>query len=214
MVSRRTFNRRSTALYSDRISSESSHVNVARSIQSRKSWALGFEDETMPQRKPEIPATRTEVSTTPLGRLERGVVNDCDLRKHFAHALILPHRLLQFLTGNFAHLSGSSIKGLAYLTLPSSTPSAPYKVRLFLSLWKLFLQFTRQAAYGNLNLDGLRTAKWARPQRHVSSLLRVPCPDAPRKRLREKREQLAGRAERLLQVEGNLASRSRRLSNQ
>jgi hypothetical protein len=39
---------------------------VARSIQSRKSWALGFEDETMPERKPEIPATRTEVSTTPL----------------------------------------------------------------------------------------------------------------------------------------------------
>ncbi len=66
IVSRRTFNRRSTALYSDRISSESSHVNVARSIQSRESWVLGFEDETMPERKPEIPATRTEVSTTPL----------------------------------------------------------------------------------------------------------------------------------------------------
>jgi hypothetical protein len=75
-------------LYSDKISSESSQVKLARSIQSRKSKALGFDDETRPERKPEIPATRTEVSITHLGRLERGVGNGGNLRAHLASIAI------------------------------------------------------------------------------------------------------------------------------
>jgi hypothetical protein len=77
-------------LYSERISSESSHVKVARSIQSRRSKALGFDDETRPERKPEIPATRTEVSITHLGRLERGVGNGSDLRADLTPVPVFP----------------------------------------------------------------------------------------------------------------------------
>jgi hypothetical protein len=93
IVPRRTFSRRRTTLYSERISSETIHVKVARSIQSRRRRALGFAGETVPERKPEIPATRTEVSTTPLGRLERAVGNDRYLRERLAGIALRPHSL-------------------------------------------------------------------------------------------------------------------------
>jgi hypothetical protein len=63
---------------------------VARSIQPRRSKALGFDDETWPERKPEIPATRTEVSITHLGRLERGVGNGGDLGADLAPGAVFP----------------------------------------------------------------------------------------------------------------------------
>ena len=53
MVSRRTFNRRRTALHSVRISSETIHVKLPRSSQSRSKWALGFDDKTPPLRNPQ-----------------------------------------------------------------------------------------------------------------------------------------------------------------
>ena len=93
IVSRRTLSRRRTTLYSARVSSEAIQVNVPYSIQSLRSRALGLAAETAPERKPEIPATRTEVSTTPLGRLERAVGNDRYLRKRLANVAVRPDRI-------------------------------------------------------------------------------------------------------------------------
>jgi len=66
---------------------------VSRRTLSRRSRALGLAAETAPERKPEIPATRTEVSTTPLGRLERAVGNDRYLRKRLANVAVRPDRI-------------------------------------------------------------------------------------------------------------------------
>src|SRR5690349_3388778 len=62
---RRTPSLARTALYSESISSLTSQIKVASSNQSRRRRALGF-GTGRPGLKPAIPATRTEVSTTPL----------------------------------------------------------------------------------------------------------------------------------------------------
>jgi hypothetical protein len=78
---RRMFNLAITPLYSATISSVRSQANVSSSIQSRSSLALGFRGTVSADFSPAIPATRTEVSTTPLGRFLFCVGNDRDLRQ-------------------------------------------------------------------------------------------------------------------------------------
>ena len=63
---RRTPSLVSTALYSERISSVTSQVNVPSSSQSRNNEALAF-FTTRPDLNPATPATSTDVSMTPLG---------------------------------------------------------------------------------------------------------------------------------------------------
>ena len=67
---RRTPSRPRTPLYSERISSVTSHVNVPLSIQSRRNAALGF-CTIRHDLNPATPATTTDVSTTPLGSFVR-----------------------------------------------------------------------------------------------------------------------------------------------
>lgn len=76
----RTPRRARIALYSSTISSLMSHVNVPLSIQSRNRWALGTSDCAPESRNAEMPATSTEVSTTPLGRFFLKLSNYGDLR--------------------------------------------------------------------------------------------------------------------------------------
>src|SRR5205823_8495305 len=68
-------------LVSRRISSLTSQTNVSPSIQSRSSLALGFLGAISGDLSPAIPATRTDVSTTPLGRFLFCAGNDGDLRQ-------------------------------------------------------------------------------------------------------------------------------------
>ena len=73
MSARRTPSLPKTRLYSRRISLLTSQTNVSPSIQSRSRLALGFlgavfVDLNPVDLNPAIPATRTDVSTTPLGR--------------------------------------------------------------------------------------------------------------------------------------------------
>jgi len=75
---RRTPKRLSTSLYSARISSLMSHVKIAFSSQSRRSSALGFPG-ARPDLNPAMPATRTEVSITPLRGFSRP--GNSDLRQ-------------------------------------------------------------------------------------------------------------------------------------
>jgi len=81
MSGRRTPNLPKTRLYSRRISSLTSQTNVFPSIQSRSSLALGFFGVISRDLSPAIPATRTDVSTTPLGRFLFCAGNDGDLRQ-------------------------------------------------------------------------------------------------------------------------------------
>lgn len=69
-----------TRLYSAMISSVTSQTNVSPSIQSLSSLALGLLGGISEEFSPAIPATRTDVSTTPLGRFLRGTGNDGNLR--------------------------------------------------------------------------------------------------------------------------------------
>ena len=64
---RRTPQRRSTSTYSSRMAALMSHVKVSCSIHARRNSALGFLVGSSVL-KPAIPATRTEMSTTPLRR--------------------------------------------------------------------------------------------------------------------------------------------------
>jgi len=81
MSGRRTPSLARTRLYSRRISSLTSQTNVSSSIQSRSCLALGFLGAISGDLNPAIPATRTDVSTTPLGRFLFRAGNDGDLRK-------------------------------------------------------------------------------------------------------------------------------------
>jgi hypothetical protein len=66
----RTPNLERTSLYSERISSVTSHAKVSFSNQSRRNDALGIPTDRR-FLNPAIPATSTEVSTTPLGCFPR-----------------------------------------------------------------------------------------------------------------------------------------------
>jgi hypothetical protein len=68
MSERWTPNLARTRLYWETISSVISQANVFDSIQSRSNLALGFLGAIPEVFSPAIPATRTDVSTTPLGR--------------------------------------------------------------------------------------------------------------------------------------------------
>ena len=68
MSGRRTPSFPKIRLYSRRISSLTSQTNLSLSIQSRSRLALGFLGAGSVDLNPAIPATRTDVSTTPLGR--------------------------------------------------------------------------------------------------------------------------------------------------
>lgn len=85
---RRTSRRASTCLYSSKISSLTNQTNVSLSIQSRRKFALGFLGEISRDLSPAIPATRTEVSTTPLARLLFRAGNDGDLRQFLSSRAI------------------------------------------------------------------------------------------------------------------------------
>jgi len=80
MRGRRTPNLANTRLYSTMISSVTSQTNVSPSIQSLSSFALGLRVGISKDFSSAIPATRTDVSTTPLGRFLRWTGNDGDLR--------------------------------------------------------------------------------------------------------------------------------------
>lgn len=77
---RRTPSLPKTRLYSRRISSLTSQTNVSPSIQFRSRLALGFLGPPG-DLSPAIPATRADVSTTPLGRFRFCPGNDSDLRR-------------------------------------------------------------------------------------------------------------------------------------
>lgn len=81
MRGRRTPSLPKTRLYSRRISSLTSQTNVSPSIQFRSRLALGFLGAIAGAFSPAIPATRTDVSTTPLGRFRFCPGNDSDLRR-------------------------------------------------------------------------------------------------------------------------------------
>jgi len=81
MRGRRTPSLPKTRLYSRRISSLTSQTNVSPSIQFRRRLALGFLGAIAGALSPAIPATRTDVSTTPLGRFRFCPGNDSDLRR-------------------------------------------------------------------------------------------------------------------------------------
>ena len=81
MRGRRTPSLPKTRLYSRRISSLTSQTNVSPSIQFRSRLALGFLGAIAGDLNPAIPATRTDVSTTPLGRFRFCRGNDSDLRR-------------------------------------------------------------------------------------------------------------------------------------
>jgi hypothetical protein len=80
IAERRTPSRANTVLYSRMISSVTSQVNVPCLNQSRSTLALEFCDAIFSNLRPAIPATRTDVSTTPLGRFRFRAGNDCDFR--------------------------------------------------------------------------------------------------------------------------------------
>ncbi len=86
---RRTPSLPRTRLYSTRISSLTSQTNVSPSIQSRSSLALGFLGVISPDLNPAIPATRADVSTTPLGRFLFCASNDGDLRQSLSPRAVL-----------------------------------------------------------------------------------------------------------------------------
>ena len=174
MVSRLTFSLCRIALYSDRISSERSHVKVARSIQSRIRRALGLEAEMAPVRKPEIPAIRTEVSTTPLGRLARGVVNDRDLWQCLTQAAMLPDRFIHLVHGHIAHLPRCIFKCTAHLGPPPPTR----KVGAHCGPRKLRFQLTRETSNGDLDFNRLGSERGTRSQRHRTALSRIALSNA------------------------------------
>jgi hypothetical protein len=92
MSGRRTPSLPKTRLYSRRISSLTSQTNVSASIQSLSSFALGFLGSISGYLNPAIPATRTDVSTTPLGRFLFRAGNDGDLRQHPSSRAVLTNR--------------------------------------------------------------------------------------------------------------------------
>jgi hypothetical protein len=81
MRGRRTLSLPKTRLYSRRISWLTSQTNVSLSIQFRSRLALGFLGAISGVLSPAIPATRTNVSTTPRGRFRFCPANDSDLRR-------------------------------------------------------------------------------------------------------------------------------------
>ena len=68
ITDRRTRQRLSTSTYSSRTAALTSHVKVSSLIHARRRIALGFLAATSSSLKPAMPATKTEVSTTPLRR--------------------------------------------------------------------------------------------------------------------------------------------------
>lgn len=84
IVERRTLRRANTVLYSRIISRVTSQVNVSFSSQSRSKSALRLWGAGSPVLRPLIPATRTDVSTTPLGCFRLRAGNERDLRQFFA----------------------------------------------------------------------------------------------------------------------------------
>jgi hypothetical protein len=80
ITGRATRRRASTVLYSSRMSLETSHTKVASVIHWRINEALGLNTDVSPRLNAAIPATSTEVSTTPLGCLFFLAGKDRDLR--------------------------------------------------------------------------------------------------------------------------------------
>lgn len=74
----RTFIRCSTSTYSERISSVRSHMNVGAAVHAASGAALGLSVGS--PLNPEVPATRTDVSTTPLGGCFHRFVDNRQLR--------------------------------------------------------------------------------------------------------------------------------------
>jgi hypothetical protein len=70
-----------TRLYSKRMSSLTNQTNVSSSVQILSSLALGFFGVMSEDLSPAIPATRTDVSRTPLGRFLFCAGNDGNLRQ-------------------------------------------------------------------------------------------------------------------------------------
>ncbi len=92
MSGRRTPSLPKIRLYSRRISSLTSQTNVSSWIQSRRSLALGFLGVISRDLSPAIPATRTEVSTTPLRRFLFCAGNDCNLRQLLSSRAVFTNR--------------------------------------------------------------------------------------------------------------------------
>ena len=128
-------------------------MKVARSIQSRSMSALGFEAGIGPVRKPEIPAIRTEVSTTPLGRLARGVVNDRDLWQCLTQAAMLPDRFIHLVHGHIAHLPRCIFKCTAHLGPPPCATPPTRKVGAHCGPRKLRFQLTREIPDGDFDFN-------------------------------------------------------------
>ena len=86
---RRTPKRARISLYSRSISSVMSQVNLPSSIQFLMKRALGLRRLSSGDLNPATPATRTDVSTTPLGCFPFWRFDNCDLRQLFPRLAII-----------------------------------------------------------------------------------------------------------------------------
>lgn len=113
---RRTPSLLRTSLYSARISPLTSHVKLAFSSQSRRNRALGF-CTGLADLNPEIPATRTEVSITPLGRSLEAA--NCYLRQPFLFGTIRANRFRDSRRCDTGQVSCGGLELMRELTFPS-----------------------------------------------------------------------------------------------
>jgi len=164
---RRTSSLLRTHLYSERISSVTSHVNVPASIQSRRNEALGFE-AIRQDLNPVTPATSTDVWITPLGCFIRRP--NRDLRQR-----LFPNSEASNCVRNLGfRYTGQVLRrrfqGTRELALPAWPFSSSWQVLVHCCRRKLFFEFVRQISDGNSNLDWLSAFCWARSQRKILSL--------------------------------------------
>src|ERR1700722_17052979 len=106
MSGRRTPSLPKTRLYSRRISSLTSQTNVSPSIQSLSSLALGFLGAISGDLNPAIPATRTDVSTTPLGRFLSCAGNESELRQLLSSQAVFTNGFQDLFLRDVAQISG------------------------------------------------------------------------------------------------------------
>src|SRR5581483_3188508 len=162
---RRTPSRAKTSLYSIRISLLMSHVNVPFSIQFRRSAALGFLTG-LSDLNPAIPATRTEVSITPLGRSWRAA--NRYLRQTLLFGSVPANRFGNLEFRNTRQISCRLLQFAREFTFPSGSLSPTRQVLIPRSTRKLLFQFHRKVRQRNTKFDGFAARHWTRGEPHVA----------------------------------------------
>src|SRR5262245_50369903 len=125
----RTRSLSSTSVYSDRISSVRSHTNVGASVHAASSAALGLSVGS--PRNPEMPATRTDVSTTPLGGCFHRFGDNRQLRLP-AFTTIRPDRFGDVRLRHALEIGCAPLEGRAQLLFPAGSLATAWEIpRLF-----------------------------------------------------------------------------------